>query len=228
MQDVHALDRRRTDHFDRKIHRHPAGSDDVAHQRLSDRQFLLPSPTCGSSENAVTSSANVPTHFEEQPCAGRAVMPSFAQRLEQSVARQLRHEITGQSADRAECRCARRSRTWTPFVVVAVAHDADPIALVECIMEKPFEGAPGRVHLHAALDAPVVSFFDVGVAPADMGDDTAVLAVERFETVRPRCRRRRWRLLPRPGCATSGGSAGPRGGRNMFRSPPMPVLPDHS
>src|SRR5476649_534829 len=37
------------------------------------------------------------------------------------------------------------------------------------------------MHLDAALDAPIMGIFEVGVASADMGDDTAVFAAQGLE-----------------------------------------------
>src|SRR5262249_6167928 len=107
----------------------------------------------------------------------RAVMPARTQRLEQSVTRELRHEITREPADRPEGRGARRGRTRAALVIVAVANDADAVAHLERVMHEPFERSPTRVHLDGAFDAAVVGVFHVGVAPAHVGDDAAVLAL---------------------------------------------------
>src|SRR5262249_59716241 len=100
-------------------------------------------------------------------------------RLEQGIARELGHEIAGEAADRAERGRAGASGTGASLVVVAVANHADAVALLECVVQEPFERAPGRVHLHAALESPVVSAFDIRVTPADMGDDHRVLPSKR-------------------------------------------------
>ena len=70
---------------------------------------------------------------------GRA-LPWFAalaieSELEQRVARQLRHEVASEPADCAEARCSRARRAGPALVVVAVADHADPIALVECVVQ---------------------------------------------------------------------------------------------
>src|SRR5262249_43136743 len=119
--------------------------------------------------------------IDEQARAGGAVVAPPTQRLEQGVARELGHEITGEPANRAEARGARARVSGAALVIVAVAHDADAVALLEGVVQEPFEGAPGRVPLDAALEPSVMGALDVGVAPADMGDDHGVLAVERAE-----------------------------------------------
>ncbi len=58
---------------------------------------------------------------------------------------------------------------------------ADAVALCEGIMQQPFERAPGRMHLDAALESPVMSAFDIRVAAANMGDDHRVLASKRVK-----------------------------------------------
>ncbi len=117
----------------------------------------------------------------ENPRAGRAVVPPLPQRLEQGIARQLRHEIAGEAADRAEARRARTGRAGPALVVVAVTDHADAESLLEGIVQQPFERAPGRMHLDGALQPAVMGIFQVGVAAADMGDDDGVLAFERAE-----------------------------------------------
>src|SRR5262249_15939625 len=65
------------------------------------------------------------------------------------------------------------------LVIVAVAHYAHAVALFEGVVQEPFEGAPGRVHLHATLEPPIVGAFDIRIAPAHMSDDHRVLASKR-------------------------------------------------
>ena len=74
-----------------------------------------------------------------------------------------------------------RPAAWrrAALVVVAVADDADAIALLERVVQQPLERAPGRMHLHGALEPPVMGVVEIGVAPADMRDDHGVLAGER-------------------------------------------------
>ena len=103
------------------------------------------------------------------------------QRLEQGVARELGHEIAGEPADRAEGRCARAGRAGAALVVVAMAYDADPVAARKGVMQEPFERAPGRMHLHRALEPAVMGIVEVRIAPADMRNDDGILAVERVE-----------------------------------------------
>ena len=185
-------------------------------------------PSFGSSENPVTSCIECAAHIEEQPRARRSVMPALAQRLEQRVARQLRHEVTGQPADRAERRGAWRRRAGAPFVVVAVADHADAKALLECVVQNPFERAPGRMHLDGALDAPVMGIFDIGIASAHMRDDAAVFAAQELRTACPRCRSPSVDVSPSTRMCDERRIGRPSRRKKMLRSPPMPVLPDHS
>ena len=138
-----------------------------------------PRASCGSSENPVTGSVERAVQVEEQPRAGGAVVAPLAQRLEQRVARELRHEVAGEAADRAEGRGARPGGAGASLVVVAVADDADAVALLERVVQQPLERAPGRVHLDGALEPAVMGIFQIGIAPADMGDDHGILAGER-------------------------------------------------
>ena len=115
-----------------------------------------------------------------------------------------------------------------PLVAVGIRDNADPIALFQGILDQPFEGAPIGVHLHRALDAHVMRHLDVGVTPADMGDHHAILVLQRLEQVVGAVgigghvgqivdQRMEERWICRPSCM------------NMtLRSPPRPVLPDHS
>ena len=122
-------------------------------ERLADGGFLAPAPSCGSSEKPVTALGERAAQIEEKARAGRAVVPPLAQRLEQGIARELGHEIAGEAADRAEGRGAGPRRAGPTLVIVAVAHDADAIALLERVVQQPFERAPGRMHLHARARA---------------------------------------------------------------------------
>src|SRR3546814_13702006 len=67
----------------------------------------------------------------------------------------------------------RSTRTDTLFPYTTLFRSA--------VRQQPLEGAPGRVHLHRRLEARVVGVGDVGVAPADVGEDDAVLALEHLE-----------------------------------------------
>src|SRR5262249_19305241 len=178
MQHVDAIDRRGADDFSREPHRHLAGAEDVAKECFANCKFL------GGRELGVLGKAGDrllerAAQIEEYPRAGGAVVAPPAQRREQSIARKLRHEVAGQPADRAEGRGARPRRARSPLVVVAVAYDADAVAFFERVVQQPFERAPGRVHLDAALEPSVMGGFDVGVTPADMGDDNGILPAER-------------------------------------------------
>src|SRR5829696_9852 len=64
-----------------------------------------------------------------------------------------------------------------------MAYDADPVSGVECVMQEPFEGAPGRVHLDRALEPPVVSNANIGVTSSHMRDHDGIFAIERAEEV---------------------------------------------
>ena len=140
-----------------------------------------PGASCGSSEKPVTVLVERAAQIEEQPRAGRAVVPPLAQRLEQRIARELRHEVAGETADGAEGRGAGAGGAGATLVIVAVADDPDAVALLERVVQQPLERAPGRMHLDGAFEPSVMGVFEVGVAPADMGDDHGVLAGERAE-----------------------------------------------
>src|SRR5258707_5963060 len=108
-------------------------------------------------------------------------MAPAAQRAEKGVGRDLGHEVAGAPADRAEGRGPGPRGAGSALVVVAVAHNPNAITLLEGIVQQPFEGAPGRVHLDTRLEPAVVRGFDVGVTAADMGDDHRVFTLERAE-----------------------------------------------
>src|SRR6266511_2599086 len=134
---------------------------------------------CGSSEKTRDRLIERPAQVEEDASAGGAIVTPAAQRLEQGVAGEVGHEVAGQPADRAEGGGARPRRARSSLVIVAVAHDPDAIAFLERVVQQPFESAPGRMHLDAALEPPVMGGFDIRVTPPDVGDDHRVLAVER-------------------------------------------------
>ena len=136
-----------------------------------DGELLRRAELADRRRSRVTGAVERAVQVDEDARAGRAVVPPLAQRREQRVARQLRHEVAGQPADRAEGRGAGPRRAGPALVVVAVADDADAIALLERVVQQPFERAPGRMHLDGALEPAVVGVFQVGVAAADMGDD---------------------------------------------------------
>src|SRR3546814_2497381 len=112
---------------------------------------------------------------ENHAVAGGAVMMALAQTVEQSGARQLRRQQTGQSADRAEQRRARIACPGPALVAVAVGDDADAIAHLGGVVQDPFEGAPGGMDLDRSLDASVMGALDVGVTDAAMREADDVL-----------------------------------------------------
>src|SRR5438874_12878054 len=114
-------------------------------------------------------------------------MAPAAQRVEQGDARGLGQEVTGEPADRAEGRGPGQRGAGSALVVVAVAHNPNPITLLEGIVQQPFESAPSRVHLDTRLEAAVVRGFDVGVTATDMGADRRDITLERAEELN-----RRW------------------------------------
>src|SRR4029077_9351178 len=114
---------------------------------------------------------------------GRTVVSSYSQGLKQCIASEFWHEVAGEPTDRSESRRAGARRAGTPLVVIAVADDADAKSLLEGVMQQPFERTPARMYLDGALDPPVVSIFHIGVAAADMRDDSTVLGLERLEQV---------------------------------------------
>jgi len=59
-----------------------------------------------------------------------------------------------------------------------VTDDADAIALLESVVQDPFERAPARMHLDGTLEPAVMGILEVGVTPADMGDDHRILALQ--------------------------------------------------
>ena len=87
----------------------------------------------------------------------------------------------GQPAVGAEARGARIAGARPALVAVAVAHHARAVAEREAVHQEPFEAAPGRVDLHRRLEPGVVGEADVGIAPADMGIDDAVLVGQVLE-----------------------------------------------
>ena len=225
VQHVDALDRRGAEHFHGKPHRHRAGPDDVAHQRLAHEPFL------GGTKLRVVGEAHHRRiegagEVKAQPRAGRAVVPPAAQRREQRIARELRHQVAGQAADRPERRGTGPRGAGPPLVIVAVAHHADAIALVERVMQQPLERAPGGMHLDGTLEPAVVRELDVRIAPADMGDDHGVLVLRARRTDLSRCSNRHWPHPARPpGCAMSGRFGGLRGGRRCCGRRPCRCCP---
>lgn len=67
------------------------------------------------------------------------------------------------------------------LVAVAVGEDADTVALLEGVLEQPFERAPVGVDFDGAFDARVVRQRDVGVAAADVREDDGVLVLDGLE-----------------------------------------------
>ena len=182
MKNVDAVDRRRADNFGAQAHRHGAVCNNGAHRHLGRLSRLR-----WSEQRIVGVVRHRPIeaafHRHVQPVAGGAVMAALPQGIEYGVAVEPGHQITGQSTDRAECGGARLGRARPALMVIAVAYDADAVAAVEGIMQKPLEGPPRRVNLDRAFEAAVMGHIDVGVAAADMGDDHSVfvVAAERLE-----------------------------------------------
>src|SRR3954466_1282541 len=108
-------------------------------------------------------------------------MPSLPQRVKQRFARKRRHEIAGKATDRAKTGCTRTRRARPSLMIVAVTHDADTIALLEGIMQNPFEGAPCRVYLNGALQPAIMGILQVRVTSTDMCDDNGVFAFKLAE-----------------------------------------------
>ena len=111
-------------------------------------------------------------------------------------------------------------------MIVAMAYDADPVSAVECVMQKPFEGAPGREHLNCALEPAVVSQADVGVASADVRNHDRIFAFEGTkEGVRGVAVVGRSALLIVPGCETIDGSGDLRFGKRRSGRLPFRCCP---
>ena len=163
-----------------KPHGDGARADDVTHRRLADVGWLDLSRAgelriLRKSEHWLRKQA---AQIEIKPRAGRAVMAPSAQRLKQSVAREVGHQVAGEPTDRAEGRGAGARGAGPSFVVIAVANDTDAITPRERIVEEPLERAPGGMHLDRALQTAVMGAGDVGIAAADVGNDNGVLALQ--------------------------------------------------
>ena len=86
----------------------------IAHENLPGFMLL-----CGTKLRIVRepgySLDELPTDIHEQPRAGRAVMPTSAQRLKQRVAREFRHKIAGEAANSPEGRRAGAGGSGRPL-----------------------------------------------------------------------------------------------------------------
>jgi hypothetical protein len=71
-------------------------------------------------------------------------VPPLPKSVKQRIAREFGHQVACEAANRPKGRCARPGRTGPAFVIVTVAHHTHPIALLECIVQQPFKGTPGR------------------------------------------------------------------------------------
>ena len=164
-------------------------------------------------------------HIEQGAVAGGGIVAAAAHALEDGVAVQPLGQEAGQPAVAAEERGAGIAGAGPALVAVRVGDDADAVVLLEGVAHDPFEGAPGRVHLHRRLHR-VVRELDVGVAAADVGHHHAVLALELLEqgvrVVRVGCLVDDVDRHRRSGRARSGGWSRPRGGsaRCGRRRPP--------
>jgi hypothetical protein len=87
----------------------------------------------------------------------------------------------GEPALAAEERGAGVAGAGSPLVAVRIGNNPDAISFLECVAQDPFERAPGRVHLHCGLQDRIVRELHVGVAPAHVRHDNAVLAPELLE-----------------------------------------------
>ena len=110
-------------------------------------------------------------------------MVAFAQTVHHSLAGKAVGQHTGQPAVGAQLRNPRMGRAGPPLVAVGIGNNPDPVALLKRVVDQPFERAPGGMHLDGAFQPVVVGDLDVGVAPADVGEDDAVLVLDRLEQV---------------------------------------------
>src|SRR5581483_7164530 len=119
---------------------HAPGTDDATHRRALYRKLARrPEQRIVGEGGDRLIERGVQVH--KDPRAGRAVVTPLPQRLEQGVARQFRHVIAGEAADRAEARRARTGGAGTSLVVVAVTDHADAESLLEGVVQQPFESA---------------------------------------------------------------------------------------
>ena len=105
------------------------------------------------------------------------MMPA-AHSLEDCLTIQSGGDKASQTTLASKKRRARIASAGASFVAVRIGHNADPVALLEGIAQDPFECAPCGMHLDSSLQLRVMSVTDVGVAPADMSDDDAILAFQ--------------------------------------------------
>lgn len=103
-------------------------------------------------------------------------MVALAERVEQRGACEIGGEHAGEPAIGPEQRRARMARALASFMAVGVGGDAETKALLQRVLDQPLESAPVRVHFHRTLETAIVRHLHVRVAPADMGEDDALLA----------------------------------------------------
>ena len=121
------------------------------------------------------------------------------------------------------------TRPVPTLVAVGVGEHADAVALFERILQQPLESAPVGVHLDSALDAPVVRDLDVGVTAADVREHDAILVLQGLEEVgRAVGVGLHVAEVLHQGVVGAVDLAAFRRLNITLRSPPSPVLPDHS
>src|SRR5262249_23209386 len=153
--------------FSRKPHWRGTWPNDVSHHRCFDGElfggtklWIVRKPCHGLIER--------PAQVKEDASAGGAVVSPAAQRLKQCIARKLRHKIAGKSADSAKARRTRSGGARPSFMIVAMTHHTDPVALFKCIVQKPFERPPRRMHLDRTFKPAVMCVVEIRIAPAHM------------------------------------------------------------
>ena len=115
--------------------------------------------------------------------AGRRVVMAAAKCLDEVVPIQGVEQVAGEPAVGAELGDPGILGAGAPVVPVTRGHDTDPVVRLERVADDPLEGPPRGVDLDRGLDPRVVGVLDVRVAPADVGGDERVLALERGEEV---------------------------------------------
>ena len=68
-------------------------------------------------------------------------------------------------------------------MAIAVGDDTNAVAVIEGIVDDPFEGTPARMHLDGRFDRGIMRDADIGVSTADVGegDDVFPVPLERRE-----------------------------------------------
>ena len=124
--------------------------DDIAHDGAADR-FRGAGPEIGIAVEQLDIACEARGDIEQQPVAGRRIVMPPAHAFEDRVAVEARRQEAGQSAHRAEETCAGIAGAGAALMAVGVGDDADAVAVAEGILNDPFEGAPGGVHLDGGL-----------------------------------------------------------------------------